>query len=243
MHFDHFVMQIQELSSAEGLRETMSRAVTSMGIGGFVYLSCGVPRAQAPKRTFISSFSEEWAIHCLGPDFSRIAPGLERVPAEQLPFFWGTSEIACPSERNQERLSDEVPSALDTQYWWTVPMRNAVGGMATMSFTSPGSADAFKARINIYRVALHVMAIYFHAHVFKITTVSLRALSEKLTPRELECLGWAAQGKSRTDIGQIIGVSPRTIKFHLENAQRKLNVAHTTQAVLHAALLGLITLQ
>ena len=61
-----------------------------------------------------------------------------------------------------------------------------------------------------------------------------------LTPRERLCLEWAAHGKSRTDIGLIIGLSPRTVKFHLENAQRKLNVSRTTQAVLLAVLHGLI---
>jgi DNA-binding CsgD family transcriptional regulator len=52
-----------------------------------------------------------------------------------------------------------------------------------------------------------------------------------LSPRELECLQWAAQGKSAWAIGQILKVSRRTAAFHLDNARAKLGVQNLRQAV------------
>ena len=52
-----------------------------------------------------------------------------------------------------------------------------------------------------------------------------------LSPREYECLEWAAQGKSAWEIGRILGISRHTAAFHLENAKAKLGVRSICQAV------------
>ncbi len=52
-----------------------------------------------------------------------------------------------------------------------------------------------------------------------------------LTTREKEILQWASSGKSCWEIGSIIGISERTVKFHLQNVYRKLEVVNRAQAV------------
>ena len=56
-----------------------------------------------------------------------------------------------------------------------------------------------------------------------------------LTARESECLAWAAQGKTDQETAKIIGVSPRTVRFHIDNAKKKLGVATRIQAVIKRA--------
>lgn len=56
-----------------------------------------------------------------------------------------------------------------------------------------------------------------------------------LREREVESLTWAARGKTFGEIGEILGLSKRTVEFHLENARRKLGVATRTQALIKAA--------
>ncbi|ESZ53486.1 helix-turn-helix transcriptional regulator [Mesorhizobium sp. L103C131B0] len=41
-----------------------------------------------------------------------------------------------------------------------------------------------------------------------------------LTPREYECLQWAARGKSAWAIGCILGIKPRTAAFHLTTLEQ-----------------------
>lgn len=54
---------------------------------------------------------------------------------------------------------------------------------------------------------------------------------DKLTSREVEVLRWVIDGKSSWDIGKILSISERTIKFHLSNIFRKLEVVNRSQAV------------
>ena len=61
-----------------------------------------------------------------------------------------------------------------------------------------------------------------------------------LTDREKEVLRWTMQGKSRTSIAEILGISLDTVKFHLRNVMAKLQTESKHQAVLKAISLGLI---
>ena len=58
-----------------------------------------------------------------------------------------------------------------------------------------------------------------------------RTLCATLTPRETEVLSWLAKGKTNRDIGDILGMSPRTVNKHLEHIYEKLGVETRTAAV------------
>jgi len=57
----------------------------------------------------------------------------------------------------------------------------------------------------------------------------------RLNDREIEALTWAARGKTSAEIASILGLSKRTVDFHLDNARAKLNAATRTEAVIKAA--------
>ncbi len=51
-----------------------------------------------------------------------------------------------------------------------------------------------------------------------------RLTNAALTPRETEVLSWLAKGKTNRDIGDILGMSHRTVNKHLEHIFEKLGV-------------------
>ena len=58
----------------------------------------------------------------------------------------------------------------------------------------------------------------------------------QLTPRETDVLSWVAKGKTNRDIGEILGMSPRTVNKHLEHIYVKLGVE--TRAAAAALTVG-----
>ncbi len=61
-----------------------------------------------------------------------------------------------------------------------------------------------------------------------------------LTARELECLAWAAQGKSEWEMSRILGISEHTAEKHLINARVKLGAVNRVHAVAMALRRGVI---
>jgi DNA-binding CsgD family transcriptional regulator len=67
-----------------------------------------------------------------------------------------------------------------------------------------------------------------------------KAIPPILSSRELESLKWTMEGKTAWEVGMILGISQRSVAFHLGNAMRKLNSISKHQAVLRALQLGLM---
>ena len=67
-------------------------------------------------------------------------------------------------------------------------------------------------------------------------------VGSKLSKREVECLRWAAIGKTDLEISMIMARSRATIRFHIHNASTKLDAVNRSQTVFKAAQLGYIGL-
>lgn len=62
----------------------------------------------------------------------------------------------------------------------------------------------------------------------------------ELNDREIEVLTWVARGKTSTQIARELGLSKRTVDFHIDNARIKLHAATRTEVAIKAAASGLI---
>lgn len=64
-------------------------------------------------------------------------------------------------------------------------------------------------------------------------------LKEPLTPREREILRWLARGNSNKLIARNLEVTESTVKVHMQNILRKLNLGSRVQAAVYAVEHGL----
>jgi two-component system nitrate/nitrite response regulator NarL len=68
------------------------------------------------------------------------------------------------------------------------------------------------------------------------------SLLEPLTARELEVLHLLSAGMTNKEIASRLGITEHTIKFHVNAILGKLSAETRTEAVVHAARLGIVTL-
>jgi DNA-binding NarL/FixJ family response regulator len=85
-----------------------------------------------------------------------------------------------------------------------------------------------------------VLATIITARLAGIARMELWPGRIALNDREIETLTWAARGKTSAEIAHILGLSKRTVDFHIDNARGKLGAATRTEAVMKAADGGLI---
>ena len=62
----------------------------------------------------------------------------------------------------------------------------------------------------------------------------------RLSPRELECLRWAAGGKTAWEISEILNRSVEIVRLHLKNAKHKLGATNMAHAIAKAAQSGML---
>lgn len=103
-----------------------------------------------------------------------------------------------------------------------------------------GSASTQAALTNASRLILAASRISL-MRIFKAALEHVK--DQTLTPRELECLKWAALGKTGADTAKILTVSEATVAFHLKNAISKMHAASKAHAVALALSRGWIDLR
>ena len=93
---------------------------------------------------------------------------------------------------------------------------------------------------------LELLMPYLHCALVKVTSsrhayvVNNDNATKIITRRESEILQWLSIGKTNWEISAILEISPLTVKNHVQNLLRKLDVQNRSQAVLKATKFGLI---
>ena len=150
-------------------------------------------------------------------------------------------------------LERDDPRLAGSQLAWEMDRHAANRLLAHGVMDAQGESAGFylflcdAARMPLHQVELlELMLPALHAALMRAERVSAprngKALSAaaQLTPRESEVLRWIGVGKSNIEIGMILGISPLTVKNHVQEILRRLDVLNRTQAVSKAISLRLI---
>ena len=149
------------------------------------------------------------------------------------PYSW--SDVLERRElSSEERKIVFEASEFDMNIGFVVPIfgSNGYAGMVSVTGEGPELPEEVRA-------SLQLASIYVHNRLLSLRR-KVDTENAGLTARESECLRWAAAGKSDWDIGEILGISHKTVNFHVENAKRKLDVATRVQAIVAGIRLGIL---
>ena len=122
------------------------------------------------------------------------------------------------------------------------PVHLPFGQVGAVSFT-PFDRDQtdLSQAFDAFGDALGVYARTFLASYVPVMCRAQRLpATSRLSKREVECLRWAAVGKTDDEIGTILDRSRATVRFHIHNASLKLDAVNRSQTVFKAAQLGYI---
>lgn len=226
--FQRFVEQLNDSHEPNKFRRAMAEAAAAFDLPCFAYLR--MPRDGKSLAALISTYPPAWTEYYLAHHYERLDPVIRQVQTSLEPFEWGQERSSRPLSVSEKVFFDEA-RGFGISCGLTIPVKDSTGPVAAVTFATEKFSAAFKKTIDENRRALQLMSISLHSHVRRKLWQDKTFNGVTLSPRELECLRWAEQGKSAWDIGTILGISERTVVFHFENAKRKLNVRSLRQAV------------
>jgi LuxR family transcriptional activator of conjugal transfer of Ti plasmids len=230
--FQTFIDSLAESSDEQALHLTMEAAASALDLACFAYLA--LPRASGGDARLISNYPTQWTMHYLQSHYERLDPVISQALSDSEPFEWGPGISSSTLSPQQLELLEDA-AFFGIRYGFTIPIHDGRGAIAAVTYASQERGPVFQHCIARNGRVLQLMALYFHAHARRKVVSDRMVDGVALSRRELECLEWAARGKSAWDIGQIVGITRRTAAFHLDNAKAKLGVRSICQAVARLA--------
>ncbi len=150
-------------------------------------------------------------------------PFTQRARASERSFLMSALRKAM-GPADDERWWSMLPASLRDTDGIVVPVHDQ-GELAWCAAFAGSRADVSPAAQAVMSAAVHAGYSLFHQ------LLNAKAPRSPLSPRESECLHWVADGKTDNEVGKILEISPRTVRFHINNAKMKLGVATRIQAV------------
>lgn len=151
----------------------------------------------------------------------------ERCRASSLPFGWDASDLADHRNAAVGAAAGELAASLSASGiagGYCVPVRAPYGQNAFALLFSAYPQEGIQYPGLIIPVIRLVEAILLDIRERRLHKLGL-------TGREIECLKWAAAGKTSIELARIVGLSENTVNHYLHSATRKLDSVSRTQAV------------
>ncbi|WP_420131579.1 helix-turn-helix transcriptional regulator [Rhodopseudomonas sp.] len=174
--------------------------------------------------------------------FMRVDPYYRACFSGTMPLEWSDVQQS-PSLSSEQKAACDYLNDFGLSRGITVPVHLPGGRFGVVSAISDRTCGNWASVRETARDPLlwltHAFTQFVLEHGLEdqIDTVASAALS----PREIECLTWASEGKTDADTAVIIGRSVETVRMHMKNAIRKLETCNRAQAVSVATQMGLIT--
>lgn len=226
---------ISSCQSAADLRAWLQKFARGLGFYGARYVHIGTrwwahEGAETPIRFLTTSDREDDQ----DEDWLTRDPNVERVRTAFAPFGWSTRLGVGLTEVQRQWLERERARGVAAGV--AIPVQDSADGPAYLSLFGY-DAVAIRCLLEEHAPELAFLAAQFHALSKQLVKVGnwVPALSE----REIQCLRLAAHGWTIRESGEILGVSNRTVEYHLQKAMVTLGAETKIRAVVIAFGSGL----
>ena len=233
---NEFVDCLHSAVTEDDFRRVAERTAHSLGFRWFAYFG---RRANGPN--LISSYPKSWTSHYFREGYDNIDPVLQDPRSSRRMFLWDGREARSAKSAKERRLFDDALS-FKIRTGLTVRIPAGQNQFAAFTLAADDRSLGLDRFIETSQDALQMVGLTYHAHVS--ARIGRKFPNGQdgspLTQRERQCLAWISDGKTMQDVAELLGVTPRGVKFHLDNARRNLAALSLPHAVALALRQGLL---
>ena len=228
---------IDTISSAKSADHLFGQFVQIMSDYGYDKVSYGCatdcPSLGLQKyHGHISSFPTDWLAHYAQNNLSEVDPVHIHALKVRTPAFWSKCEENA-SETSMQLMRNAADVGLKSGI--IIPVCDIGNEVSIISTSSdkPAESETYEKL-----AAVNLLGSYFYQGY---KSLIKKPEAVELTSREYEILSWTAEGKTDSEISDIINISAPTVRYHWNNIFKKLNVNSRVFAVSKALQTRLIT--
>ncbi|ALK33936.1 helix-turn-helix transcriptional regulator [Burkholderia plantarii] len=224
---------LQRALTADTALDAITTAAAALGFPHCLYrLRRTLPLAR-PEVRFVGNHPVAWERGYEKFGYVAIDPVMRRLANDPRPVVWNSLD-----ERGDAAFWDDA-ARHGLRYGWSHGCFDRTGNLGVLTLARDTAPLDAEESAQLYAPCAS-LALAAHAYLMPRLAAPAGPPDGGLTLREREVLTWTADGKTAYEIGRIVGITERTVKFHLQNAVMKLDAMNKTHAAAKAAMLRLL---
>lgn len=172
------------------------------------------------------TYPDAWVQRYKDRNYFHVDPIFKKSFDAVMPIDW---VLIDKSDQKVNRFFKDASNYDVGGYGISIPTRGPAGYSALFTINFDCDDDLHWEELRSHHLVDWMMlAHFFHAKVIDIKAPQAR-MGYDLSTREVECVYWAAEGNTNTEIASKLKISPNTVRMFLDSARHKtnsLNKAH-----------------
>lgn len=244
--FPHILQPLVD-SAARGddLKPVVQAIVQGLGFDSFAYALTTSNRPDKEAQMFVyTTMPAEWMMLYDQRDYCEVDPRMQMIARSTMPVLWEQKDFRGRSAKEDEFLDDAAKygtlSGLIYALWDI-----GHGGIILVFNSRVPTVDPVRLQM-IQRNLPDLLSFGHYFHEWFMKAVIEKGLPSTLkgaplSPRERNVLQSVAHGLTTDDIAGKLGISERTVQFHLDSVRTKLGAANRQEAVARGMQQGLVS--
>ncbi len=236
------VEKISSVKSKQDIINLCSTIAENLGTSYFTYTLLLPSDFHSLRYKVISNLNATWTERYKKQSYILVDPGIRECMQSFIPVFWDTQK------HYSEKLSINAKTMIEDAHEHglragvLVPVFDSRGINGVFGLGLDADLYTSQSQKHLQQIVPYVSYLGGLIHQSMIKLFSQEELDKKepLTKREKDCLCWAADGKTASEIGLKLYISENTVKFHSKNIMKKLGAKNTVQALAISILNGTI---
>jgi DNA-binding CsgD family transcriptional regulator len=235
------VDRLKKTRNLDEIMHVMRSSFEKLGFSEWGYMH-QILRSYVKSPVFIFfNMSSKWIERYLEMGYHEVDPIKNYYPTNNIPWIWNVKYDWSKIDNNAVEFMKDIQSHGYTG-GLCIPLFSAQNTRGFINFVTrnPSLEDLY---ISLDGPAAQVVFIlrYVQEEISRVSLSNEEIINlNPLSARQKEVLLWVGEGLTSKGIGEILGISYRTVDSYLEEIQQKLGVSNRQQAVTRAVSLGYV---
>jgi DNA-binding CsgD family transcriptional regulator len=229
---------IRSVTAATDLQRLQLEIARTTSAKHCVFIMRHVPGVLGDDPLIVETYSDTWRAHVEDHKLESVDPMRTLADTGQHAVDW--AELPRTRPKTRKFFRDFAEFQLGRRALTGV-FRGPAGDRSVLTLTSDVTDRRWLTAKTELAEAIATIHPLLHRAVLKTRFNFEGQPPVRLTPREKECLGWAAHGHTSKEIGESLGLTPATVNFFIDAAVGKLAAANRAHAAAKAVAIGLIS--
>jgi LuxR family quorum sensing-dependent transcriptional regulator len=220
-----FLDRIRTQDDPKVILEELLAQSSALGFPHFMITGLPLPMEELAPLVMLNAWPQEWYGRYTQSNYFAVDGVAQWSLRTTRPYRW--DEV--PAEYRENRAAKHVMAEANEfgfRDGYVVPMYSPRHWQTAVAFASDQALALSTRDLG----ALQIMGVFAAESVRRLLTPE-HELPPMLSPRERDCLTWAARGKTSWDISVILGIGHQTVRGYFATIRQKLDVTTMAQAV------------